>query len=218
MQVGRFGDLKAGDQVDLYLDEELSVMDSDQFEALVEQPLPSKIVPLRARFVYDLRKIDWSHRHAPNTLREMPRHLLMNVLVAMNELGVSVDAFESMSVDAVVDNIRRAARAHGWDTLSHGERLACPDASDEDTDEESGQEDDDEPNGEDDKEPQGEKAAEEGDKEPSADNEDDAEEDEGDEDEDDKEQPSEEVPAAPAGPARKRAAPAAKKAAKPSKP
>ena len=216
MQVGRFGDLKAGDQVDLYLDEELSVMDSDQFEALVEQPLPSKIVPLRARFVYDLRKIDWSHRHAPNTLREMPRHLLMNVLVAMNELGVSVDAFESMSVDAIVDNIRRAARAHGWDTLSHGERLACPDASDEDTNEEN--EEDDEPNGEDDKEPQGEKAAEEGDREPSADNEEDAEEDEGDEDEDDKEQPSEEAPAAPAGPARKRAAPAAKKAAKPSKP
>jgi len=216
MQVGRFGDLKAGDQVDLYLDEELSVMDSDQFEALVEQPLPSKIVPLRARFVYDLRKIDWSHRHAPNTLREMPRHLLMNVLVAMNELGVSVDAFESMSVDAIVDNIRRAARAHGWDTLSHGERLACPDASDEDTNEEN--EEDDEPNGEDDKEPQGEKAAEEGDKEPSADDEEDAEEDEGDEDEDDKEQPSEEVPAAPAGPARNRAAPAAKKAAKPSKP
>lgn len=211
--MGRFGYLNPDDQVDLRLDEEICVMENGGFEPLTEQPLPDKIIPLRARFIYDLRNVDWSHRHAASHLRELSRHTLLNLLVAMNELGVSVDAFESMPVDDIVDNIRRAARAHGWDTLSHGERLACPAASDEDTNEED-EGGDSEPNGEGDKEPQGEKATEEEDKEPSADSEEDAEEDKG--GEDDKEQPSEETPAAATGPARKR--PAAKKAAKPSKP
>ncbi|CAB4162550.1 hypothetical protein UFOVP783_62 [uncultured Caudovirales phage] len=213
--VGRFGLLNVGDHVDLHLDEELSLIGNPDFEPLSEQTLPEKIVPLKARFIHDLRRIDWAGAQIASELRTLSRHTLVNILVAMNELGIEVDAFDSMPTDDVVDNIRRAARAHGWDMLTPAERLECPAASDEDTGEEGGQEDDDdEPNGEDDKEPQGEKASEGGDKEPSADNEEDAEEDEG--DEDDKEPPSEEATAAPAGPARKRAA--AKNAAKPSKP
>lgn len=154
--VGRFGYLNTNDQVDLWLDEEICVMDSENFEALAEQPLPSRIVPLRARFVYDLRNIDWSHRHAASHLRGLSRHTLLNLLIAMNELGVEVDAFESMPTDDVVDNIRRAAKAHGWDTLTQSERLACPAASDEDADEATAEEDNG-PSGESEKEPQGEK-------------------------------------------------------------
>lgn len=205
--MGRFGYLKPDDQVDLRLDEEFYVMGNDDFKALADQSLPSKVIPLRSRLTYDLRSIDWGHRDAAATLKALPRHILMNVLVAMNELGVPVDAFESMSVDDVVDNIRRAARAHGWDTLSADERLACPAASDEEENEEESKGDD-----EDDstvKEPDTERAE---------DGKDSEEEEEEDDDDAEEDEDEEEAPAAPAGPARKRATPAAKKAVKPSKP
>jgi len=124
--VGRFGFTKVGDHVDLHLDEELNAMSSGDFEPLSEQELPEKIIPLRGRATYDLRHIDWSSRHAASYIRSMSRHTVLNIAVAMNELGLRADVFEHNTIDDIVDNIRRAARAHGWDTLTPQERGNCP--------------------------------------------------------------------------------------------
>lgn len=124
--MGRFGDIKAGDILDLRVNEELSVADDPRFEPVQElKPLPT--VKLRGTAGVDLRQIEWSHKTLERYLRTKASGL-RKIAQAMVCIGCPIIVHEHHSLDDAVDIIMREAIRNGWHLLGRDKQLELPGA------------------------------------------------------------------------------------------
>jgi hypothetical protein len=124
VNLGRFGNVKTGDILDLYIEEELTVQNNDEFEFVPSKKSGPKI-PLRATPSFDLRSIEWNHKNLKRYLHSR-RSTLKDVMTAMVEIGCDVMWLEHQSSKDAIDVMVREAIRNGWTSMSRNERMAQP--------------------------------------------------------------------------------------------
>jgi hypothetical protein len=125
VDLGRFGFVKTGDVVDLYVHEELCVLDHPDYEP-VSGPTKPVNVPLLGTPAVDLRTLPWDNlRQLQHDLGNYHQARLSTLVAAMNLVGLDVNYFDSQPPRDVVDDVIRAARSAGWHLLTREERHAC---------------------------------------------------------------------------------------------
>lgn len=135
--IGRFGDVKPGDVLDLYVDEEIGILEREDFEP-ASGPAKPIDVALKGTPAFDLRILPWDDlRRLQFELGEYTQNRLSTLVAAMNLIGVPVDYFDSTPPRDVVDDVIRAGRSAGWHKLTREERHACGVFSEEDQQEEA---------------------------------------------------------------------------------
>lgn len=123
--IGRFGDVKPGDVLDLYVDEEMGILEREDFVP-ANGPAKPIDVPLKGTPALDLRLLPWDDlRRLQYELGEYTQNRLSTLVAAMNLIGLSVDYFDTTPPRDVVDDVIRAARQAGWHKLTREERHAC---------------------------------------------------------------------------------------------